>query len=88
MATNVPQRMLRNQTAALLRRVQAGERLRITVHGHPVADLVPLERSAQPTSVAAFRREAVGVLASGDDWAAEVRRIRDEDDYRDPFEDA
>ena len=40
MAT-VPQRELRNNTAELLRRVERGERLTITVHGHPVADLVP-----------------------------------------------
>lgn len=47
MATEVPQRELRNNTASLLRRVEAGERLRITVHGHPVAELVPVDR-AQP----------------------------------------
>jgi prevent-host-death family protein len=44
MATDVPQRELRNNTAGLLRRVEAGERLRITVHGHPVAELVPVDR--------------------------------------------
>jgi prevent-host-death family protein len=43
MAT-VPQRELRNNTAELLRRVESGERLTITVHGHPIADLVPVER--------------------------------------------
>ncbi len=43
MAT-VPQRELRNNTAELLRRVERGERLTITVHGHPIADLVPAER--------------------------------------------
>jgi prevent-host-death family protein len=47
MATDVPQRELRNNTAGLLRRVEAGEHLRITVHGHPVADLVPVDRAAQ-----------------------------------------
>jgi prevent-host-death family protein len=44
MATDVPQRELRNNTAELLRRVEAGETLRITVHGHPVAELVPIQR--------------------------------------------
>jgi prevent-host-death family protein len=47
MATDVPQRELRNNTASLLRRVEAGERLRITVHGHPVAELVPVDRAKQ-----------------------------------------
>lgn len=47
MATEVPQRELRNNTASLLRRVEAGERLRITVHGHPVAELAPIDRFQQ-----------------------------------------
>jgi prevent-host-death family protein len=47
MATEIPQRELRNNTASLLRRVEAGEQLRITVHGHPVAELVPIDRIQQ-----------------------------------------
>jgi prevent-host-death family protein len=47
MATDIPQRELRNNTASLLRRVEAGERLRITVHGHPIAELVPVDRAEQ-----------------------------------------
>lgn len=43
MASEVPQRELRTNTAGLLRRVEAGERLRITVQGHPVAELVPVD---------------------------------------------
>jgi antitoxin (DNA-binding transcriptional repressor) of toxin-antitoxin stability system len=31
-----------------LRRVEAGERLRITVHGHPVAELVPIGGEEPP----------------------------------------
>ncbi len=50
MAT-VAQRELRNNTAELLRRVENGERLTITVHGHPIADLVPVER---PSSFVPF----------------------------------
>jgi prevent-host-death family protein len=38
----IPQRELRNRISEVLRRVEAGERLRITVDGRPVADLVPL----------------------------------------------
>lgn len=38
----IPQRELRNQIARVLRQVEEGERLRITVDGRPVADLVPL----------------------------------------------
>ena len=35
-------RELRNHTAAVLRRVEAGERLRVTVDRRPVAELSPL----------------------------------------------
>jgi prevent-host-death family protein len=38
----IPQRELRNDIANVLRRVAAGERLRVTVRGRPVADLVPV----------------------------------------------
>ena len=37
----IPQRELRNNVGQVLRQVEAGERLRITVDGRPVADLVP-----------------------------------------------
>ena len=42
-------RELRNHTTGVLRRVERGERLRVTVNGRPVAELGPLAR----------RREAV-----------------------------
>lgn len=38
-------RRLKQETAALLRRVVAGEALEVTDHGHPVARLVPIMRS-------------------------------------------
>jgi len=44
MATEVPSRQLRNNTAELLRRVGAGEQIVVTMRGRPVALLVPFER--------------------------------------------
>jgi prevent-host-death family protein len=41
-ADDVSVRELRNHTADVLRRVEAGERLRVTVDRRPVAELVPL----------------------------------------------
>jgi prevent-host-death family protein len=41
MNVEVASRELRNDTAGLLRRVEAGERIVITRRGKPVADLVP-----------------------------------------------
>jgi len=40
---DVSVRELRNQVSAVLRRVEAGERVRITVGRRPVAELAPLE---------------------------------------------
>jgi prevent-host-death family protein len=40
--STVATRDLRNDTAGVLRRVQAGEEIVITVNGKPVAQLVPL----------------------------------------------
>ena len=42
MADEVSVRQLRNQTAEVLRRVEAGESLRVTVDRRPVAALIPL----------------------------------------------
>ena len=42
MAGDVSVRDLRNHTAEVLRRVEAGERLRVTVDRRPVAELAPL----------------------------------------------
>lgn len=42
MADDVSVRDLRNHTADVLRRVEAGERLRVTVDRRPVAELIPL----------------------------------------------
>jgi prevent-host-death family protein len=90
MATDIPQRDLRNRTAELLRRVETGERLRITVHGHPVADLGPIEDETPPGTYAPLQRffgELAGALDPGDRWAAEIRQARGLDGpASDPFE--
>ncbi|MFL5896943.1 MAG: type II toxin-antitoxin system Phd/YefM family antitoxin [Solirubrobacterales bacterium] len=41
MSVEVASRELRNDTAGVLRRVEAGETVVITLRGRPVADLVP-----------------------------------------------
>lgn len=56
--TDIPARDLRNDVSAVLRRVEQGEHLRVTVSGRPVAELVPL--TIRPRSMAwdAFFRES------------------------------
>jgi len=46
MADDVSIRELRTRTAEVLRRVEAGERVRVTVNHRPVAELVPLSGRA------------------------------------------
>jgi prevent-host-death family protein len=57
---DVSSRDLSNRTAEVLRRVEAGERLRVTVNRRPVAELLPLGRPAwaQGPSMERVVREA------------------------------
>lgn len=76
MSVEVASRELRNDTAGLLRRVEAGETIVITLRGKPVANLVPhrleLRRGLTPAEVLEIRG-----IASGDPtWAAELAEMR------------
>ncbi|MGH2713106.1 MAG: type II toxin-antitoxin system Phd/YefM family antitoxin [Thermoleophilaceae bacterium] len=60
----IPQRELRNDVSAVLRRVMAGERLRITVAGRDAADLVPVDE--QPAWTAGSRAHELIASAQAD----------------------
>jgi prevent-host-death family protein len=83
MATDVPQRELRNNTASLLRRVEAGERLRITVHGHPVAELGPVDRLQPFVPFDELVRDLRGLMLRDDRLDEELHRL--DEIPRDPF---
>lgn len=83
MATDVPQRDLRNHTAEVLRRVERGERLRITVHGHPVAELGPVGAGATFVSREELIRDFGGLLLPDDDLEHQLREA--DEQPRDPF---
>lgn len=83
MATEVPQRELRNNTADLLRRVEAGEQLRITVHGHPVAELVPIDRAQQFVPLDELVRGLRSAMLPEDRPEHELREF--DEPPRDPF---
>ena len=61
---------LRNDTAGVLRRVAAGERLTVLVNGRPVAELVPVPRA---------RRSWIGRV----DLVARLRRAQADPGLRD-----
>jgi prevent-host-death family protein len=50
-------RDLRNRTSQVIDAVQAGERVTLTVHGQPVADIVPHGRRAQWLAGAQLREQ-------------------------------
>lgn len=66
-SNDVSVRELRNHTAEVLRRVEAGERLRVTVDRRPVAELAPLPRR----DVWVPRERVLGALVQAD---AELRK--------------
>jgi prevent-host-death family protein len=77
-------RQLRNDTAAILRRVEAGERLTITVSGRPIAELVPLDDRPRFRSWEWFQQ----MPKADPGLAADLKAIiGDEttDDIRDPW---
>jgi prevent-host-death family protein len=62
--SDIPARELRNDVSGVLRRVEAGERLRVTVSGRPVAELVPLARRPRSIPWQDF-------LQGSEDWRAD-----------------
>jgi prevent-host-death family protein len=85
----IRQSELRNNNAEVMRRVDAGESFVVTVHGRPVADLVPHQRRASGGGVplAEFRAavEALG-LPADDDWRRDLDREPLDDVVADPWE--
>ena len=61
---DIPARELRNDVSAVLRRVESGEHLRVTVSGRLVAELVPLPSRPRSISWDAFMKRS-------DSWRAD-----------------
>jgi prevent-host-death family protein len=78
MSVEVASRDLRNDTAGVLRRVEAGETITITRRGKPVADLVP---HAKPRGRWISREELLEIrrIAAADPtfWT-DIKRMRSE----------
>ena len=83
--TSVASRELRNNTRAVLDRVDAGETILITVDGREVAELRPIERRARWMSRAEFVRRFTGRQADPG-LADELRQLApDTTDDLDPL---
>jgi prevent-host-death family protein len=67
----IPDRSVRDDLSAVLRRVMAGERLRITVAGRDAADLIPIDQ--QPRWMNGARaRELIAVAQADRGLATEL----------------
>lgn len=73
-------RELRQQASDLVRRVEAGETVTVTVSGRPAARLVPLQRNTWRTF-----SEIAEVFAGAGDPAWEADRDRIDQTMRDPW---
>jgi prevent-host-death family protein len=69
--SSIPLRQLKNHPSEVLRRVEAGERLTVTVSGRPVAELSPVIRRERWVPVARARAALEG-LAPDPGLAREV----------------
>jgi prevent-host-death family protein len=80
----IPLRELRNNTSEVLRRVEDGEELEVTVNGRPVARLVPMQRRPAflPFEQLLAHPADAGML---DDIKA-MRGDETTDDMKDPWE--
>lgn len=67
---DIPARELRNDVSRVLRRVEAGERLRVTVSGRPVAELAPVGRRPSSMPWAEF-------IAGSERWRADPEMARE-----------
>lgn len=80
----IPLRELRNHTSEVLRRVEDGEELDVTVNGRAVARLVPLPRRPRflPAEVLLAHPADPGLL----DDLREILGDETTDDMKDPWE--
>jgi prevent-host-death family protein len=66
MASEIPQRELRNDIGRVLRRVESGETLRVTVRGRPVAQIGPLAERGRFVTRERLLARLGGTLAPSD----------------------
>lgn len=72
--TDIPARELRNNVIEVLRRVEAGECMRVLVSGRPVAELRPLAERPASLPFEEFERGLAGCRADPG-LAADLRKL-------------
>lgn len=95
MSETIQQSELRNNNAEIMRRVEDGESFTVTVHGRPVADIVPHRRARRrrrlvPAAALDQILAAAGPPPDPQEWArdlAEGNELLGDDRPTDPWED-
>lgn len=80
--TDVGMRELRQNPAPVLRAVEGGEEVTVSVNGRPVARIVPLQT---PAWVDASRAQSVYRTPVDPDWEADLLAARRDDAVDDPW---
>jgi prevent-host-death family protein len=78
---DVPLAEAKARLSELVARAEAGEAVRITRRGRPVAELTPIRRERKPIDVDALKRLTDSMPMSSESAADLVRRMRDEGRY-------
>lgn len=80
-------RELRQNASEVIRRVEGGEEIDVTVNGRIAARLVPLRSAARARTVRStdFAARLVELPPDDTGWADEWYRSRDEDPLADPW---
>jgi prevent-host-death family protein len=82
-------RELRQDASAIIRRVEAGEEIEVTVQGRPAAVIVPLDARrprVRTLNGAEVMRRLEGMPRDDTGWAEELYALRDNDPLVDPWE--
>jgi prevent-host-death family protein len=74
---DVSVRELRNHTARVISAIESGERVVLTVHGRPVADIVPRRQRSERRSSELL----VADLAAISELAGELEVVSDAEDF-------
>ncbi|OLT49246.1 hypothetical protein BJF85_10395 [Saccharomonospora sp. CUA-673] len=87
MSTEIRQSELRNDNAAIMRRVAEGEAFTVTVNGRPVADVVPHQRDTKRRFIPV---DEIAQLLGREDldraaWIADVESAPFADEVEDPW---
>jgi prevent-host-death family protein len=82
-------RELRQDASQVIRRVEAGEEIEVTIQGRPAARIVPISsRQERVRSLpwSEVKKRLVGMEPDTTGWAEELRAMRDNDPFVDPWE--